>query len=549
MNKLFFIIGVVLSLSVFGEDSPLLSIDINKGVIVSNSTSIIIQQKGSLSFVKDRYGIDCSALYLDGQSYLQIGNNELFEKIDKEFSFSCWFKIDNQDKPWLTFICKGDNPIETPYNPAFRVQVFQYSKNSTVSVNTAFTEYDKQFQKHPLVSERWMHFTLTAGRDFVKYYIDGQLVFEQKQALLFNKNSSDLFIGKDIPGATEFFTGYLDDIKLFSTALEDEEIRANYVNSSVELAELLPDCIKDVNAFTMPNLCGSVVSFTLPKSADPCENLTSTLLSDLNSGSIFPNGVSKIRYEIKKGVQRKECFFEVTVEDHQAPTIICPKDTTFFTGEKIVLEDPVVLDNCAAEPARLVFEEGNSQLMVGRNNLRYHVVDLSGNSNECSFVVNLLSDTTGNTLPKTTKLSKTTSVQKVKASSRPSVLLKNDLESDELNIHNIKARNKELVIFVFDDQTEDKDSVNIYVNGSLVRENAQILNFDKSELVIEPAFDRDYCLVEILALNQGEIGLNTVKIEVHYKKYIDQGEYKYPLLQKTFKVIQGGKTELIINTH
>ena len=125
--------------------------------------NIIGQEIGNIDYVADRFGNECSALYLNGiDAYVMIPHLNTFNSISSSFSICSWFKSDHsKNNNWLTLICKGDLKNETFDNPHFRAQVLQTDDISTVSISSDFTEYDQNFKDHLFRHDSWSFFTLT----------------------------------------------------------------------------------------------------------------------------------------------------------------------------------------------------------------------------------------------------------------------------------------------------------------------------------------------------------------------------------------------------
>jgi hypothetical protein len=105
--------------------------------------------KGGVYACDDRYGNKCAAIYFNGiDGYVEVPHSPVFNSINAAYSVSFWFKIDAGEKKYLTSVCKGGSSIETYVNPHFRLQYFQFNSNSTISINSDFTEYDIDYQIH-----------------------------------------------------------------------------------------------------------------------------------------------------------------------------------------------------------------------------------------------------------------------------------------------------------------------------------------------------------------------------------------------------------------
>jgi large repetitive protein len=108
-----------------------------------------------------------------------------------------------------------------------------------------------------------------------------------------------------------------------------------------------------INRNTDAGKCGAAVAYATPVSTDNCPGVQQQLLSGLASGSTFPVGSTVVRWQARDAVGLTEaCQFTVTVTDNQAPTIICPPNTTIMGGAapctipKAQLPAATAQDNC-----------------------------------------------------------------------------------------------------------------------------------------------------------------------------------------------------------
>jgi len=157
-------------------------------------------------------------------------------------------------------------------------------------------------------------------------------------------------------------------------------------------------------------LCGASVNFTAPTFEDNCDGtlLTGTL-SGLASGSVFPIGVSIVRYTYTDaaGNGLAVCEFTVTVNDAEAPQIACPSNITVRTdgtitggpatligtgpcGVTLSYTAPVGTDNCPNPQTDLMSGFGAGANYYEYNGTYTHlwrVTDAAGNTVTCQFTI------------------------------------------------------------------------------------------------------------------------------------------------------------------
>lgn len=158
-------------------------------------------------------------------------------------------------------------------------------------------------------------------------------------------------------------------------------------------------CPADITVSNDLGQCGAVVNYSLPTIADNCPSTgPPTLTTGFASGSIFPVGTTAVTYSYTDlGNNTVSCSFNVTVEDNEAPIILCPADIT-VTGSPTTCDAVVsysgvtASDNCPGTISISLiagFSSGNT-FPVGTTVVSYQAVDLAGNIDTCSFNVNVL---------------------------------------------------------------------------------------------------------------------------------------------------------------
>lgn len=182
---------------------------------------------GNPTFVEDRYGVDCRAIFFDGDSYVTIPDSRSLSSPTTQFTATVWVKIaDGADffKQWLTILCKSDNSLETVNSPHYRVQ----ATAQTVSLNTEFTE-----DFIPQLSyDTWYFYAYVYDGNIVRVYLDGLLAFEYNYSGRLYPNSMPLEIGRDLPGVPEYFNGAMDELRIYKRALLEHEIVQLYLDDS-----------------------------------------------------------------------------------------------------------------------------------------------------------------------------------------------------------------------------------------------------------------------------------------------------------------------------
>ncbi|HTO37630.1 MAG TPA: HYR domain-containing protein [Brumimicrobium sp.] len=152
-------------------------------------------------------------------------------------------------------------------------------------------------------------------------------------------------------------------------------------------APIINDCPSDIVVDNEAGECSSVVTWEAPTFTDNCDGATMT--STHNPGDVFDVGTTTVTYTVVDGSGNETiCSFDVTVEDNEAPVVLCPADIS--TCDPVsTWEVPEVSDNCGiASVVQTAGLESGSIFPIGATTIEYTVTDIHGNETVCSFVVN-----------------------------------------------------------------------------------------------------------------------------------------------------------------
>src|SRR5690606_42028948 len=115
-----------------------------------------------------------------------------------------------------------------------------------------------------------------------------------------------------------------------------------------------------------------------------------TDLTGLSSGSFFPVGLHELKYRVVTiSNQSDSCSFTITVIDNEIPVISCPTDIHVIADSndcdpQIFWTEPVPTDNCGIATFTSNFNSGD-RFYLGTYTVTYDVEDIHGNTNTCSF--------------------------------------------------------------------------------------------------------------------------------------------------------------------
>ena len=157
-------------------------------------------------------------------------------------------------------------------------------------------------------------------------------------------------------------------------------------------------CPNDITLNTNVGTCTTTATWTPPLLDNGCE--LSTLVSNYEPGDVFPTGTTTVNYTgADTGGNVFECSFDIVVVNSGLPIILnCPDDIDLVAdtnnGECEAIatwEPPMPDENCDIISVVASHNPGDS-FPIGTTTVTYVVTDGSGDTNTCSFDVNVIYD-------------------------------------------------------------------------------------------------------------------------------------------------------------
>ena len=164
-----------------------------------------------------------------------------------------------------------------------------------------------------------------------------------------------------------------------------------FVRDTIMPALLCPGDITVAASDTAAS-CSVIVDFAPNAAFDNCDNDLS-IVSVPASGSLFPSGTTTVTFTATDDSgNTATCEFNITVEDLEAPGLTCPANITVPAsangcGAAVSWPIPVTSDNCDTLLVPTSNVPPGAFFPAGTTIVSYQVVDNSGNSANCSFLV------------------------------------------------------------------------------------------------------------------------------------------------------------------
>jgi hypothetical protein len=171
----------------------------------------------------DRFGKTNSAYSFNGNEYIEAPSNAALQLGIGDYSFAYWFKTNSNNSP-MAAIMKND--ANDGYSG-----LGSYLNYPSVGVVLVRSKYGQDISTNsPAYNDNvWHYVTYTRQGNTQKLYVDNILkVTNTNNSPVNISNSRPLAFGTFNDGHQQYFMGALDDIKIYSGALSQSEILAEF---------------------------------------------------------------------------------------------------------------------------------------------------------------------------------------------------------------------------------------------------------------------------------------------------------------------------------
>lgn len=173
-----------------------------------------------LAFTADRFGISGKASDFNGNAYISVENSASLESPQEEISIMGWVRINDLSGGKGSILCKTDEQSLSPYQYRIGFQpgsaYFGY-KNSVSTVSDIQTSYT-------IPVNQWLFAGVTYDGQIVKYYIGDDLIGQLAVPGSIFQDNKGLEIGRDAYGTNEYFSGAMDDIRIYKRSMCNYEL-------------------------------------------------------------------------------------------------------------------------------------------------------------------------------------------------------------------------------------------------------------------------------------------------------------------------------------
>lgn len=166
-----------------------------------------------------QYGKGLALNGVDG--FVLVPTNDSLQ-IQDAVTIMAWCMYDGQGDGWQAIMANGqqNGPWENYGMFINRGDNFLYF---TILLNDEHTSHSSPGQPDGIQPGQWLHAAASYDSDTARIYLNGELIHEEQRGGPMSTTDVDLRIGHR-EGSGHFFSGVMDDVAIFNTALTEEEI-------------------------------------------------------------------------------------------------------------------------------------------------------------------------------------------------------------------------------------------------------------------------------------------------------------------------------------
>ncbi|MDA3944523.1 MAG: T9SS type A sorting domain-containing protein [Bacteroidetes bacterium] len=160
-----------------------------------------------------------TAMYFDGESYIEVAANSSLNSPDESLTISYWVKTEAFYSGWSSVVCKSDlgeahYRLGLGLNNAF----FAFRGGLAWNLNYPFT-----------IDEGWVFVAATYSDNKARFYKNGtfQAEYNLTPLNIFDEDAP-LYIGYDPALGEDYLIGWVSDVRIYSDQLSDDDITVIY---------------------------------------------------------------------------------------------------------------------------------------------------------------------------------------------------------------------------------------------------------------------------------------------------------------------------------
>jgi hypothetical protein len=162
-------------------------------------------------------GIIGGALDFDGDDdYIDCGSADILGNMS-EITVAAWVTVRATTTQWMTAVAKGESAWRlgtVSYDPRFHFGMTIWTAPDASSIDGAIT----------VALNEWHHMAGTFDGDNINVYVDGLFDASNDTTEPIGTNALSVFIGENPESRGRYWDGKIDDVRVYSRALSEEEL-------------------------------------------------------------------------------------------------------------------------------------------------------------------------------------------------------------------------------------------------------------------------------------------------------------------------------------
>jgi len=477
-NCILFACLILSAIASKGQTQSEISMSFNNSLETGNS-HFTAQSFGTIAYADDRFGNPCSSLQFDGKTYLTLNSTP---SVNSDYTCGAWV-LPTGNSPWLTIACKGNTPIESESQPAFRLQLYNNGTNAVISGSTKATKKadPKSVSWTP---NQWLHFAVTCKGGKFDFYINGKLVHSIDSGQGLQGNTSPLYIGRDIPGGDEFFIGKMDDFFFTNKHLTASAIKNMMLSKKPTAFSIV--CPNREKFYLPPGTCQIIPNLKLPTIFPACASAEIVKARDKGNSPFYGPGEYQITYQLSGTNCSCNSTFEVI--DTIRPRLVSKRNVEIANVDEIKNYQEVYSENCTVKKVKLISSKTYKRQPQSAHFRIYRATDIYGN---------ISIDTVYFRIP---------SKPVLRDQSKPLVIEET-----------VKTKNpyKYIHIRVYDNAHVDNDTISLFLTEQSILTNYMLLSHRAAKTIHGLELLAGTNSIVFQAINTGTTGGNTCTVEVY----------------------------------
>lgn len=182
---------------------------------------------GGVTPTADRFNLPNKAYEFGRNRYITVPHSSSLAFIN-QLTFSAWVSVNSFDQPdsdikYAAILQKSGNQFHGGGDYQFGLSEVSASIGTSIGRGARGTQgaFTAQFG-------RWYHIVATWDGNYHRVYVDGKLLATKQVSGTMDNSQKTLYIGLDIDGLKEWFTGKIDDIRIYNRSFTGCEVSELY---------------------------------------------------------------------------------------------------------------------------------------------------------------------------------------------------------------------------------------------------------------------------------------------------------------------------------